>query len=639
MPLKVTEIADLRTFTREFVTNRGFDNMDEHNNDLQYGVNLGNSDGTSGGSEYTYGSYCHNSDLYLWEQIVEKKDPGLTRILYPAKHAHDGLCRDNNRGWWIPTTFQPNFASISGQSFHFGGTGKRRMIMGQPNLQTGAQVFYFYGDISGSPNSAPEVYTAGWHSFNCLDGSRASGINSNLFPNFSPDWNSSLVAADGNTAGYWTGGSGVNANQDEYHGILFEGITDTTGGMPGETNSSAGMKRALGAHPEGLLLVRARASNFLGDGPSNNLGLRWIWVDVDTGLAVGILGIPTIANNGSTNPFKENTLDFREFEWQGVQFVPDDGSTFAEPKGELHLFLAEDSRFEIVDQPVDPEEGDSFTSLVNRQYVAVHDFNPFNNTNGAVRIHNRRRFIGILDTPCEPIIDGGVDLGEYGTTHVRRSPSIYYHPPTRTYINVQSSFATANNSGADEPVTGASRIIRWQRQTQVDAITQPVPLDVVREDSLLTIRMKVTNDFGEPIAGETINFRTTRSSTRDEQFDGTVQASSNYVVAQGVIDDDYSLQVYEGAGIDDGGTLLEEGVDYTVSSYATGTLAPVGSWPTDTISVRYRHRSSVVTPGYGTLYNATAVSNSFGVVPVFIELGENLEGELVGVEADSEVFA
>ena len=81
------------------------------------------------------------------------------------------------------------------------------------------------------------------------------------------------------------------------------------------------------------------------------------------------------------------------------------------------------------------------------------------------------------------------------------------------------------------------------------------------------------------------------------------------------------------------------GVDYTVSSYATGTLAPVGSWPTDTVSVRYRHRSSVVTPGHGRLINASGVSDSNGAVSVFIELEADLTDELVGVEVDSEAFA
>ena len=641
MPLKVVEISDLRDFTREFVTNRGLSNMDPHNQDLSEGVNLGNSDGTSGGSEYTYGHYCHIAEQYLWWQITETKDSGtLLRTLYPAIYAHDALCRDTDKGWWIPHTYQPNFGSITGRSFHFGGTAKRRFIIGQPNLDTGEQVFYYYGDLSGSPNSAPETYVIGWHSFNVLDGSRDQW-NVNIYPNLNAGLDStSGGAATGATAGYWEANNGVNGNQDEYCPIIFEGITDTTGGMPGETHPSAGMLRGGTSHPEGLMLIRARVSNFNGDGTSNDLGTRMIWVDLDTGLAVGILGLPSIVNSQSSNPFHENSINLRQFDWQRWQFVPDPGSSFAQPKGELHAFLAEDSRFELHDQSVEVAGETPFTSTVNRQYVSVWDFNPFNVTGGTVRVHNRRRFVGILDTPCEPIQDGGVSLDAFGTTHVRRSPSIYYHPPSRSYINVQSSFENANNAGTDEPAAGASRIIRWARQTQVDKVSHPIPIGEPRANGRITIRSKITNDFDQPIAGETVYFRLNRQSTRDEQFDGTTQAGTNYVVANAVIDDDASLEVYEGAGIDDGGVLLELGVDYTVSSYTTGTLAPVGSWPTDTVSVRYRHRSVPLTTDVpATLLNASAVSNANGVVSAQVQFGEFSEGELIGFEADSEAFS
>ena len=639
MPLRIVEITDLRDFTREFVNVKLLPNLDPHNQDLSEGINLGNSDGTTSGGEYTYGNYFHNADLYGWWQPNEKKDSGtLLRTVYGFFYATDALHRDTSRGWADTNTYQPTFGSATGRSYPFGATSKRRFIVGQPNLQTGEQLWYYWGDLSGSPTGAPEVYVAGWHSFHCATGARETFF-ANAWPNWSHPLNSLAAGAiDGNTAGYWHANSGVNGNQDEYHAIVFEGITDTTGGMPGETHASAGMIRGGTSHPLGLMLVRARESNFLGDGPSNDLGTRWLWIDIDTGLAVGILGQAGLANTRSNNTFHDESLDHKHFDWQKIQFVPDPGSTFAQPKGELHFFLSEDGRFELPGRTVEGPDGD-FTSLTSRQYVKVVDFNPFNATTGGVRVHNRVRFLGILDTPCEPIQDGGVSLPRSGTTHNRRSPGCYYHPPSRTWCNSQSSFENANNAGTDEPAVGASRFMRWARQADVDEVTHPVVLESVRANSRMTVRTRLITDFGEPIAGETVHFRTNRQSTRDEQFNGTTQATSNYVVSQGVIDDDNSLEVYESAGIDDGGTLLTLGVDYTVSSYATGTLAPVGSWPTDTVSVRYRHRSSVVRPGYGTLINSSAVSDASGVATALIELDANLEGELIGLEVDSEVFA
>lgn len=641
MSLKVVEITDLRDFTREFVTIVGVPQMDPHNRNLTEGINLGIADGTQFSGPFNNGAYFHNADLYFWwNQFNKNASVGGARQVYGFLYAHDALCRDSRRGWYRPHTFQPTFGSGTGITHPFGSDGNTssKIAVGQPNLQTGQQSFFRHGALNGMIIPESETYVSGWHRFNCADGSRQ-----NFFEDFWPQVSSDFSgvnggAVDGGTAGYWVAATGVNANLDPYHALVFEGITDTTGGMPGETSASAGMLRAVTSHPKGLLLIRSRASNFLGNGTPSNLDTRWIWVDITTGLAVGVLGQSGIVNSFSTNTFHDESFDHKQFEWERVQFVPDDGSAYDRPKGELHFSLSTDRRFGLPDQSIQVGSASPFTSLVNRQFVKVVDFNPFNETIGQVRIHNRQRFLGILDTPVEPIQDGGVSLPAAGTVGNRRSPGIYYHPPSRSWVNVQSSFFNASNAGPDEPAVGASRIIRWARQTTVEQLTAPTPDEAVRESSLLTIRLLALNDFGEPVAGETVNFRTNRQSTRDEQFNGTTQAATNYVVARGVIDEDGSLQIYSGGGIDSGGTLLALGVDYTVSSYATGTLAPVGSWPTATISVRYRHRSAPVYPGFGSVISTSSVTNADGVATVVLELGTSLRGELLGLEASSEVF-
>jgi len=450
MPLRVVEITDLRDFTRSFVSIQGPKNVDPHNDDFSNGNNLGTGDGTSIGSEFMHGAYFHNADLYFYRQELEKDDPITSnRVLYPFFYAHDALCRNPNRGWYYPVEFQPTFGSANGISYHFGDSNvRRRVIVGQPNLQTGQQSFFRYGSISGSPNSAPETYVIGWHRFDCQTGARQ-----NVFENFWPQISFDLAgpnggAANGSTAGFWIGAS---SNQEEYHAIVFEGITSTVGGMPGETSPSAGMLRAVTSHPKGLMLVRADASNFLGNGGANNLGQRWIWVDITTGLAVGVLGVSGPVNSFSANTFHDESIDHKTFNWQRVQFVPDEGSSFNRPKGELHFTLSEDTRFQLPNQLIQPGVGTSFTSTVLRSFVKVVDFNPFNELTGTVRIHNRTRFLGILDIPMGPIIAGGNTVGPTGSIADRRNPGIYYHPPSRTWINVQSSFTSASNNGANQP--------------------------------------------------------------------------------------------------------------------------------------------------------------------------------------------
>ena len=69
------------------------------------------------------------------------------------------------------------------------------------------------------------------------------------------------------------------------------------------------------------------------------------------------------------------------------------------------------------------------------------------------------------------------------------------------------------------------------------------------------------------------------------------------------------------------------GNDYTVN-YGTGVLTPVGSWPTDTIYVRYRHRQVKLTPGHGTLQNSSGTTDNDGNVFAVIQYGTNVGAEI-----------
>ena len=144
--------------------------------------------------------------------------------------------------------------------------------------------------------------------------------------------------------------------------------------------------------------------------------------------------------------------------------------------------------------------------------------------------------------------------------------------------------------------------------------------------------MDVINDVGDRAISAPVTFELFRVSTRDEQFDGTATGAGTYTVSTDEIDDDGHLAVYEGGSVDTGGTLLVETTDYTVA-YGTGVLTPVGSWPTDTISVRWRHRGVRVGTGHGTLLNASSTTDGFGLAFASITYGADLDGELDELEA------
>jgi len=589
MPLQVIEIRDLRAFSQAYADSVINKDIAQ---DVSSGFNFLPPMGQWQGAYYNHAAYDHIRDRLTYQIFGEKELPGGATAVDPGVVTFDAIGRNETIGWYRPATF-------------YAGT-IRSPYSGQPNLQTGAQNIYSW---TGTDDHVI---------LNPTDGSLDS---TDVFPNITNDFNSGPIASG--TAGYWVDFSSVDAG---WNVIIFEGITDSTG--------MTEIDRGGSTHAEGLGLMHVGAINL--DGGSN-LSDRWAWIDMDTGEAVGVWDVPTRADTSSTLTGAEPSIAGYSFLWQRVQFVPDEGSTFAAPKGEIHVFSVNNNTagYDIAGQTI-TAPSQEFTAQVERSFVTVYDFNPFAIDAGTVRVHNRRIFLGTIDTPVDPIIESGRTLASATSANDNfstRSRNVFYHPPSRTYVNHQGSSEFANSEGADDPRVGDSRIIRWRRSTTVAAIGQPVPETAVTESRTIRARVDAINDVGERAVSAPVVFELFKVSTRDEQFNGTTQASSNYVVDQGEIDDDGYLEVYEGGGIDSGGTLLVETTDYTVSSYATGTLAPVGSWPTDTISVRYRHRNVRVGTGHGTLLTGSTITDVSGIAFARITYGADLEGELDELEA------
>ena len=624
----IVEIRDFRQFAIDFAESRGKLRMDANNADTSEGVNLGPADGTASGGPFYHGIYLQITDTYLWIMQADKNDSGTaTRNIYSFVYAHDAMLQNPDAGWWQPMTYNP-LAGSSSQNFdYFGNTSAHRFIVGQPNMRTLEQYFYW------NQNSD-------WTRYNAHD---ASTVDVDIWPNIGQ----SLLANatdDPNVPGYWSPTEATNTAN--YSAIVFEGITDTSDGMPGETDPEAGILRGDSTHPEGLMLAYSVDYNFEGSGVGgNDHDSAWLWVDIDTGLAVGKLGVTARRDSdGNTSPphpqqWLGPSMDKRGgFPLSRVQFVPDPDTAFDRPKGELHFFWIDQASYTVTNREIFEPDGTSFTPAeAVQQFYQVVDFNPFNQTIGPERVHNRILEEGHFVVPYDPLLPGGaVSLVENsGSRHNRIGPNIYYHPPSRTYCNAQASYADANNDGTGQPLADSHRFIRYARDNKADAVSIPADDAAVIENGAAYLDVYVQTELGQPVQNHTVYFQTYRLSTRAETFDGTGQGASAYIVAQGVIDNDTFLDVREGNDVDNGGTLLVEGVDYTVT-YGTGTLTPVGSWPTDAIYVRYRHRSAEVNPGFGTLQAASAVTDLDGKATAIIMLDDNLDGELVGLNVDTE---
>lgn len=602
MPLEVVEIKDLRDFTKSFVTDVIVaDSSGATFNDTSTGWDLGIGDGTARGGDHLYGVYDHIRDRYYFHCQLTKRDGASATALRPSTYCRDALCRNSSIGWWRD------------QIDVYSGT-QLRLKVGNPNLQTGVQKIYCY-------NTAQNNH----YEINPLTGDPLGGAD--LWPNVSGDFLTGPQAT-GND-GYWLAASGGNPGQALFMPVIFEGITSTVGWEP-DGASNEGILWANGnSHPKGLALMTVEAVNF---GGGSNLARRWIWVDLDTGEAAGVLGVPVVANSSNTNPFAEPTIDGRNFVWTHAQFVPDTDSTPSTPKGELHFSTTLDTAANEINGVTVEAPTQTFSSVVTRQYVAVYDFNPFNAGTGTVRQHNRRIFLGILDQPQEPIIDGGADSDGTDDGVNNRSTNVTYHPPSRTYFTVVGRPDAFESTNSDNPVAGHSRIIRWRRAVVVDRISQPTPTTAVTENRTIRSRVVCHTDLGERAVGVAVSFVLSRLSTRAESFDGTATGAGTYTVEADEIDEDQTLDVRSGNDVDNGGTLLAETTDYTVN-YATGVLTPVGSWPSATIYVRYRHRNVKLTPGHGTLLSPSTVTDGNGNAFALIQYEGDQEGEIDSLAA------
>lgn len=609
MALEVIEIRDLKTFVDGFVDDVitfQVPSGSGQGTDPSSGFYLGQADGSTRGGDNVHGVYDFIRDRRIFSSVDVKEDPVTpgTDDLRRAIYAHDSLCRNTSIG------FFRDMIDTYGTSTRF------RLKAGQPNLQNGTQRFYTYNSSSASLQHIE---------LNALTGNTE---NTDIWPNIADDFGDSTGVNTNADAGYWE----TNGDTDEWQVAIFEGITDTTDWEPNNTEVDEGILLGGSSHSKGLALLPASSVNFAGGGAGNAVSRRWIWVDLDTGLAVGTLGIPSVSSTNNTGDFAEPTIAGETFNWDVPQFVPDEGSTFSQPKGELHISTSFVSGKEVTDSVVAPEQ--TFTSTVVKNYVAVYDFNPFNVQSGVVRVHNRRIFVGELRTPHEPIIESGFSASNTDDGFSRRSGAIYYHPPSRSYFSISAHPPDANYTEADAPTIGHTRIIRWRRANNVSFLSSPVPTTEVTENRTVTAQVLAFNDISLPATSQQVTFTLTRKSTRAETFDGASLGSGTYTVEADVIDEDGSLDIRSGNDVDNAGTLLTEGGgnDYTVN-YSTGVLTPVGSWPSDDIYVRYRHRSVGLTPAHGTLLNSAGTTDGNGVARAQVRYAGNINGELDGLEA------
>jgi hypothetical protein len=306
-------------------------------------------------------------------------------------------------------------------------------------------------------------------------------------------------------------------------------------------------------------------------------------------------------HEASPNDFTGSLFAGDAFELNKLQFVPDEDSTPAAPKGFFHMQSESD--------------GSLISGNQHRVYIKHIEFNPTvkaaapgtpNREDGRVVLFTRL----ILLEDTAPTTLGGIGTSPGGPVPYLNEHLIY-HPLTRTLRG-----AFGEEIGGSDP--NFVVVLVAPTVPAVAEITPPTPFVEVTTAKTATFGATVRGDLNERIAGETVTWDLKRASTVGEILTNPGPAGTT-TVANVPIDDD-GLEVYED------GVLLTETTHYTVNR-ALGQITGVGAKfvASATLTCNYRHRTNTVAPAHGSLRTSQSDSDLTGQALARVEYPDNDE--------------
>jgi hypothetical protein len=312
-----------------------------------------------------------------------------------------------------------------------------------------------------------------------------------------------------------------------------------------------------------------------------------VLVNLATGAATLLEGLFT-AYGTQIHQFAEPALLGQNVNFAHVQFIPDDISTPAQPRG--RVFMSSSG----ANSPSD--------STMHRYWVKMIDWNPFDVDGTPSRTHLRTRLLSAADFLKSA---GGTFGGvfESGSTLARY---LFYHPRTNRIIHyTHNGFSTLG--------AGESKFLFVSASPTVSVLTDPSPTEETASGKTNDFIATALGSLGEEIGGVDVAFELRRVSTIGEVLATTPSAGETVVVDNGPIspvDPNLSpVVVYEN------GTPLTLTTHYTVNRGA-GSITFVAPKPLgggEIYTADYRHFDTPTSPPTGaTLLNSSAVSDITG---------------------------
>lgn len=317
-------------------------------------------------------------------------------------------------------------------------------------------------------------------------------------------------------------------------------------------------------------------------------------IDLDTGLAE-ILPVPVSYGNPTQNQFTEPSLFGDAVSFRNCQFVGDDDSTLAAPKGFLFF------------HSLSVNAGGS-----NRfNYVKLVEFNPLNAPGTPNRIHLRTRLITrytVVEGQFGNQVDG---------VHSFLNQHCLYHPPTRKILH-----PTTVGTASTPVVTGEVGLLRVPITPVLDLLTKPSQRTTVETNSIVQFSSDARGDLNEPISGQRVDWKLERISTKAEVLATTPTPGETVTVTNGPMDElPRPVVVYED------GTPLVETTDYTLNR-AAGQITFVAPKPLaggEVYTADYFHEATPADPPWGRLLNLTGTSDENGELSARVEYVDDAE--------------
>jgi len=293
-----------------------------------------------------------------------------------------------------------------------------------------------------------------------------------------------------------------------------------------------------------------------------------------------------------THFFSEPSLFGQLVDFTRCQFVPDDSSTPAQPRGALYLFSTG------ANSPDDAAK--------SRFWAMAVDWNPFDVSATPSRVHLRRRLLSAVDLTKA---SGGTLSGIY-ESGTPISKGMFYHPRTNRLF-----FNSSDGIVAGQLQAGDQKFLLISPTPSVASILEPSATEEISSGKTTEFSVSVVGSLQEQIGGVDIGFTLQRVSTIGEVLAVTYTLSEVVAVANGPIsptDPNLSpVVVYkDGTPMVEGGGATEYAVNRGAGTIDFGASEPVSP---SIYTIDYRHFATPTTPPTGAaLLNSSATSDISG---------------------------